>query len=509
MVEVDDLESRLMKIFLVLAAFAYIGLFFFLSSDPFTDAPNHLARAAIMKSLWFDPRSPFQGMFSARHFFMPYMLPDLGLVLLIRMVGFDRAIPVWSTLTMLVLVGGVCFYARQVLATTWAFAAAVLCSWYFATNYLFILGFFSFQWGIAASFFALGALEAWRRNKEYSFGWVVLYIVACVFCYGAHMASFAILAAMVGVVGLIRAGLRHQTWMRSGWEFAPFAVLTAYHLLLVPTHPEVSGGTLTHNTVGDKFGHFIEAMFVRQNYVVDRSILALFWGIIVGAIWFGVRRRTGLGRHWELAAMCGLAAIIYFILPFGLGAISYIDERALPFCFIPLLILSLRVFESSGPGRNQITSLLVACSVLVAVNFGSLASFLPRQNREVAQFREALLMIPPHLAVLPIHTRQKDGNTWPLRHAGSFYTAERSGYTPYLFSGTTGGGPSGYFTDLSSIYRPAQDWYMGEGSPDWDEIARSYDYVAITKPWRAERIDLRRLELYYENSVATVFRVKR
>jgi len=500
-----------MKAFLVLTALAYTGLFLFLSSDPLTDAPNHLARAAIMKSLWFDPQSPFQGMFSARHFFMPYELPDLGLVLLIRMLGFEFAAPVWSTLTMLVLVGGVCVYARQVLATSWAFAAAVLCSWYFATNYLFILGFFSFQWGIAASFVALGALEAWRREK--SFGWVALYVSlyigACVFCYGAHMASFAILAAMVGVVGLIRAGLKKQSWMRLGWELAPFAVLTGYHLLLVPAHPEAFGGKLTHNTVADKFGHFIEAMFVRQNYVVDRSILALFWGIVVAAIWFGVRRRTGLGRDWELAAVCGLAAIIYFVLPFGLGGIFYVDERALPFFFIPLLMLALRIFEGSAPGRNQITILMVACSLLAAANLGSLASFLPRQNREVAQFREALLTIPARQMVLPIHTRRKDGNTWPLRHAGAFYTAERNGYSPYLFSGTTGGGPSGYFTDLSSIYRPGQDWYMGEGSADWDEIARGYDYVAITKPWMAERIDLSRLELYYENSVATVFRVRR
>jgi hypothetical protein len=491
----------------VVTALAYTGLFLSLSSEPFTDAPNHLARAAIMKSLWFDPQSPFQGMFSARHFFMPYALPDLGLVVLMRMLGFEFAGPVWSTLTMLVLVLGVWVYARQVLATSWALAAAALCSWYFATNYLFILGFFSFQWGIAASFVALGSLEAWRRGK--SFGWVALYIGACFFCYGAHMASFAILAAMVGVVGLIRAGLKQQSWMRSGWELAPFSVLTGYHLLLVPAHPEASGGKLTHNTVADKFGHFIEAMFVRENYLVDRSILVLFWGIVVVAIWFGLRRRAGLGRDWELAAMCALAAIIYFILPFGLGGIFYVDERALPFVFIPLLMLSLRIFERSAPGRNHITILMVACSVLAAANLGSLASFLPRQNREVAQFREALLTIPPRQTVLPIHTRRKDGNTWPLRHAGSFYTAERNGYTPYLFSGATGGGPSGYFTDLSSIYRPGQDWYMGEGSADWDEIARSYDYVAITKPWKAERIDLSRLELYYENSVATVFRVQR
>jgi hypothetical protein len=498
-----------LAILLVVTALAYTGLFLSLSSEPFTDGPNHLARAAIMKSLWFDPQSPFQGMFSGRRFFMPYMLPDLGPVLLIWMLGFELAGPVWSTLTMLVLALSIWFYARQMLTTSWTIAAAALCSWYFATNYLFILGFFSFQWGIAASFFALGALAAWRRSKEKSFGWVALYISACFFCYGAHMASFAILAAMVGVVGLIRAALKKQSWARSGWELAPFVMLTGYHLLLVPAHPETPGGKLTHNTVADKFGHFIEAMFVRQNYVVDRSILALFLGIVAVAIWFGVQRRVGFGRYWELAAMCGLAAIIYFILPFGLAGIFYVDERALPFFFIPLLVLSLRIFERSAPDGNQVTILMVACSLLAAANLGSLASFLPRQNREVAQLREALLTIPPRQAVLPIHTRRKDGNTWPLRHAGSFYTAERGGYTPYLFSSITRGGPSGYFTDLSSIYRPGQDWYMGEGSANWDEVTRSYDYVAITKPWEAERIDLSRLEFYYENSVATVFRVRR
>jgi hypothetical protein len=174
-----------------------------------------------------------------------------------------------------------------------------------------------------------------------------------------------------------------------------------------------------------------------------------------------------------------------------------------------LLMLSLRLFESAGPGRNRTTLLIASCAVLAVANLASLFSFLPRQNREVAGFREALLSIPQRQVVLPVHTRPKDGNTWPLRHAGSFYTAERGGYTPYLFAGRTGGGPAGYFTDLSSIYRPDQTWYMDNGSPDWDEIARTYDYVAITKPWDAERINLRGLELYYENSVATVFRVRR
>jgi hypothetical protein len=493
-------------IFLVITAVAYTGFFLSLTSAPFTDAPNHLARAAIMKSLWLDPHSPFHGMFSARHFFMPYILPDLGVILTIRIFGFDLACPIWSTLTMLALVLSVWFYARQVLTTPWGLAAAMLCSWYIATNYLFILGFFSFQWGVAAAFVVLGSLKAWRRDK--STAWFALYVFACFVCYGSHMAAFAIVAAIVGCVGLARVIRKDQSRLRLAVELLPFAAFTIYHLLLVPAHPESLGGKLTHNTVGDKFGHFLESMFVRQNYVAERSVLILFWGIIVAAMWFGIRR-AGLGRHWELAAICGLATTIYFVLPFGLGGIYYVDERALLFFFIPLLMLTLRLFEDASPAAGQVMSLMVACCVLATANLGALASFLPRQNHELALYREALQTIPARKTVLPIHTRRRDGNTYPLRHAGSFYAADRDGYVPYFFSQENASGPAGYFTDLSPIYRPAQSWYMGKGEPDWSKVARTYDYVVITKPWNPRRIDRARLELYFENEVATIFRVRR
>jgi hypothetical protein len=495
------------KIVLALIAVAYTVLFLSLSSDPFTDAPNHLARAAIMNSLWFDPHSPFHQTFAVSHVFMPYMLPDLGLILVIRVLGFDLACPVWSTLTMLVLVFAVWFYARQMLSATWAITAALLCSWYVATNYFFILGFFSFQWGIAASLIALGALESWRRNN--STAWIALYFIASFLVYGAHLACFAILAATIGVVGFIRTLRKHQTWIRFAAELLPFALLTVYQLLRVPSHLGAVGEILTHNTVKDKFGHFVEAMFVRQNYVVDRTVLSLFWGMIIAAIWFGIHKMVSPSRHWELAATCVLAALIYFVLPFGLGGIFYVDERALPFFFIPLLMLSLRVMEDSSPAPNHIALLLLACVLLAAANLGSLALFLPRQNHEVAKFREALQTIPPGKIVLPIFTRRRDGSTYPLRHAASFYAVDRNGYVPYLFSQANASGPSGYFEDLAPIYRPPQSWYMSRVEPDWKKVAQTYDYVVITKPWNRARIDRTHLDLTYENPIATVFRVRR
>jgi hypothetical protein len=487
---------RWLAIFLVLIALAYAGLFLSLSSAPFTDAPNHLARAAIMKSLWFDAQSPFHETYSAKHAFMPYMLPDLGLMVVIQIFGFDLACPVWSTLTMFALVLSIWFYARQMLTTSWAIAAALACSWYLATNYLFILGFLSFQWGVAMAFIALGTL----RRKAF-----VLYLVACFLCYGAHIACFAMLGAIVGVVGLARVFRKEQNSIRLAWELLPFAALSSYHLLVSP-RPASLAGTIKLDTVGDKFGHFIEAFFVRQNYVIDRSILVLFWAIIVVVIWFG---RAGFRKHWELLTTCGLAAIIYFVLPFGLGGVAYVDERALPFFFIPLLILSLSLFENAAPTKNQIAILIAACTLLAIANLGSLALFLPRQNREVAQYRQALDAIPEGKTVLPIHTRRRDGNTYPLRHAGSFYAVDRDGYVPYLFSQTNASGPSGYFYDLSTIYRPPQGWYTGRAEPDWAKVKRTYDYLAITKPWNPKRIDLSRLELYYENPSATVFRVRK
>jgi hypothetical protein len=478
------------RVFSVLTALAYTALFLSLSSTPLTDAPNHLARSAVMNSLWFDPHSPFQGTFAVNRSFMPYVLPDLGLVATIRIAGVAHAAPIWSTLTMLALVFAVWMYARQFLETNWAMTAAALCSWYLATNYFFILGFFSFQWGVAACFVAVAALETWRRDKK---GASICYVIACVLSYGTHLASFAMLVAIVGIVGVIRK----KTWLRFGAELLPLALLAGYHILYAPKTPP---GISTHSTVADKFGHFLEAMFVRQNYVVDRTILLLFWAILLGAIWFG---RRG-ARRWTLAATSGLAAAIYFILPIGFGGIYYVDERALPFFYVPLLIFALRMLETSQPDRKL---LLVACSALAVANLASLASFLPRQNRQVAQYREALHTIPERQNVLPIYTRARDGNTYPLRHAGSFYVADRAGYIPYLFSQITGGGPSGYFSDFSPAYRPPQDWYLNQGQPDWDQVTQCYDYVVITKPWDAKRIERNRLEMLYENPAATVFRV--
>lgn len=529
-------------VFLIVTALAYTGFFLSLSNPPFIDGPNHLARAVIMNSLWQDPHSPFQATFSASRIFVPYMLPDLVLILLLRILGLHMAYTVWSTLTVLALVIGIWVYARQVLRTSWAVAMAVLCSWYLATSFYLILGLFAFQWGLASAFAALGALEAWRRKEIRNFPWVALYAAACFVCYAMHIAVFAILAGLVGVIGLARVVRKEQTWVRLICELLPFAILASYHFPLVPAGTaaadgatqipiagnlgnllgstlvrseylmdgliQILGGGILAGVTWFKLGSFFVAMFIREGYVIDGVILTLFWAIIAGGIWCG-RRQDAFRSCWPLAAVCVLAAMLYFVLPFWWQAVAYVDQRALPFFFIPLLVLSLRIFESSNPSPKRVALLMAACSLLAVLNLTSLALFLPRQSRQVGRYREALLTIPEGRVVLPIDARRRDGNTYPLRHAGAFYSADRGGYTPYLFSKRTGSGDSEYFSDLSAIYRPPQRWYRTNSDCDWGKVTENYDYVIITKPWREDKIDLSRLELQYENPVASVFRVRR
>jgi len=522
-----------------MTALAYTGFFLSIPNPPFIDGPNHLARAVVMDSLWRDAHSPFQGMYSASRIFVPYIAPDWGLILLVRTLGIRMAYPVWGTLTVLVLVLGIWVYARRVLTTPWAVAAVVLCSWYFATSYYLVLGFFAFEWGLAAAFVALAALEAWRRDDGKR--WFALYAIACLACYAMHSAAFAILGGLVGAIGLVRVIRKEQSRVRLMWELLPFPLLLVYHFPLIPAGPvrdgttplpivgnvgnlvgltflhpgyamdgliQVLGGGILAGVTWFKLSNFFWGMFIRQSYVLDGAILILFWGVIAGAIWSG-RREARWRNHWQLVAICGLTAVLYFILPFWWEAVAYADQRALPFLFVALLLLALRIFERSRPGPKQISLLIAACSLLAALNLLSLALFMPGQSRQVGLYRDALLTIPEGRVVLSIDARQTDGNTVPLRHAGAFYAADRHGYTPYLFSKRTGGGPSEYFSDLGTLYSPMQRWYHRNATCDWEKVAEDYDYVVITKPWRARRLDLSRLELHYENRVATVFRVRR
>jgi hypothetical protein len=489
-----------LAVFLVLIGLLYTGLFLSLGDVPFTDSPNHLARAVIMKSLWFDAASPYRATFFAKRIVMPYMLPDLEFVLLLRMFGARLAYPAWATLTMLVLAAAIWFYSWQLLASGWARLAAMACSWYFATNYLFILGFFSFQWGLAFAFFALGALHAWRGKKGR--GWIAVYVAAVFATYGAHAACFAILLVLVAATGFLRAVLREQSWPGFAWELVPFAVLAGYHFWLLPAHPEASVGSMAHSMLPDKIARYFGSIFIRHSYAVDLVLLVLFFGIIAYAL---RGSKIDVRKSWELLTICGLASAGYFLLPIGLEAGWYVDERVLPFVFVPLVMLALGSLERSQPSSRQIRRVVAACCLLAMANLASLASFLPRENRLVAAYREALQSIPAGQNVLPVDTLRFDARTRPLHHAGSLYL---EGYTPYLFSQKSGGGPSGYFEDRSQIYRPAQNWYVSNATPDWEKIAQSYHYVIVTKPWNPARLDLNRLTPQYENSVASVFRVK-
>ena len=433
------------------------------------------------------------------------------------------------------------------MTTPWAVAAAVLCSWYFATSYYLILGFFAFEWGLAAAFVALAALGAWRRSggkNAYSGSQCmrlpVLSVMRCIarcsrssrgwlwrFWSGSGIAKRAKLGPLgLGIASYSRCWLRITSRDGSFRGRPRLMVMTQIPVAgnlgsllgsaflrsgyAMDGLIQVLGAGIVAGVTWFKLGNFFVGMFIRQSYVLDGVLLILFWGVIAGAIWGG-RRQADWRRHWQLAAVCGLAAtLLYFCFAFfWWAAVAYVDQRALPFLFVSLLVLALRVLESSRPSAKQIALLIVACSMLAAGNLASLALFLPRESWQVSRYREALLTIPEGRTVLSIDTRRRDGNTFPLRHAGAFYAADRHGYTPYLFSKRTGSGPSEYFSDLSPIYRPVQRWYRSRADCDWEKVADDYDYVVITKPWRADRVDLSRLELHYENRVATVFRVRR
>ena len=95
-----------------------------------------------------------------------------------------------------------------------------------------------------------------------------------------------------------------------------------------------------------------------------------------------------------------------------------------------------------------------------------------------------------------------------MLHAASLYEVDRAGYTPYVPSANRGG-PAGYFSDLSQLYRPDQNWFVNHQAPDWEKILATYDYVIITKPWQPQSFDLSHLQPHFENAAAVVFRVQR
>lgn len=524
---------------LVLGA-GYIALIARLTSFPFEDMPDHLARAKVLGDLLFDHGAKWGGIFSFHWQAVPYLLYDLILTSLVATLGTAAGGVLFNELVLLSLPCALLYYMQVNRLAPQARPLVVLVSLYLATDWFFLVGFGAFRLALAILIVCIALADLLRQR--WSGRLYAIYLATLVAGYLEHLTVIAFLAATLTVSASLRLLYRRGSAREELRLAAPvFALLALYFGVFAGPHhaasPEVYA--LAWGTVRSKLGG-LDNEFFRYGGRTAYPMMALLgfcllwpalspslspsvrpslWSSLWPALWRALGRRLLQPAVLEPLALAATFLCIYLVLPGTYSGAAYADVRALPMVVIFVLFAVLRLgSEGAGAGeRFAGAPALAAAVVLATVNLAYVGWHLDKDNAWVQSYRAIVAQVPRGARVLPIYTYPQV-TILPQEHASAYVLLDRGGLIPYLFAGNRGD-PMSYFHYDRRPYAPLEQWYrlqeIWDRSPvltirihdqpyrwrfrydpdehdwnpavvapvSWGKVACQYPYILVTQPY--------------------------
>jgi hypothetical protein len=509
----------------------YLVLIARLTSFPFEDFPNHLARAKVLGDLLLHHGARWGGVFAFHWQFVPYLLHDLVLTGLVAALGTTAGGVIFNTLAVLSLPCALLYYLRCNRLSSQARPLVVLVGLYLATDWFFLVGFAAFRLALALLIVCIALTDMLReRWSRRLYG---VYVAVVLVGYLEHLTVLVFLAATLAVSATVRLAFRRSSpRLEMRLALPVLALLLLYFGLLAGPHHAASPDVyaLDWGTVGSKI-HGLQNELFRYGGRTSHPLMLLLAFCLLWPVRRALRvRRLLAPAVLEQIALAVAFLGVYVVLPGTYSGAAYVDIRALPMItlFILFAVLHLDAGARRDTGRSGSglagAPALAAAVVLAAVNLVYVGWHLERDNDWMREYRAVVAQIPRGATVLPIYTRPH-GTYGRLEHADSFVLLDRQALTPYMFAGNLGD-PMSYFSYLRPPYAPAEQWYQlqaiwnhspvltlrSEGQsyswrfrydPDehdwlpavlapvsWGAVACQYPYIIATQPYDPRTIEV-------------------
>jgi hypothetical protein len=487
----------------------YCAVLVLTSPVPVQDLPSHLARAAAMSDLFFHGGARYGGLYQFHLLYVPYLLGDLILTVAVELFGTSGGAAFWTLLVFLSFPFAALYYVRVRGIEANDRVLMLLLSLYFATDWFFLMGFWTFRISVAMLIATLGLVELLRRR--WSYACFALYVIAVVLDYLMHLSPVIFLFVALGATALLRLGLRTTTLRTEVALFVPVIVVLLWHFV-VASHYREAGDTVTSTylwgtweskfqRIGSQFFHFAPR--------TDLLLVALLVCILLvrtGAPrWRDLRRPLVL----EMLVLAITFLAMYFVLPLGYSEAYYVDTRPLPLVsfFFIAACLALPPRPDRGRARARERLAMALAALLALGNLAYLTRHFIADRAWIAQYRALATAIPLHGRVFTIYTHGGEGSFYPFLHTSGFVAIDRAATEPYVFAGNNGN-PMKYFRYTHVPYIPAVQWYGEIPRPriDWRRVAQDYDFLLITRPYdpRVLGVPTRPVS---ENSTATLLQI--
>ncbi len=528
----------------VVLLLAYTVLLATLTSQPFQDYPNHIARAAVLSDLIFHHGQHFGGLFEFHPVLAPYLLHDALLTLCITLLGVNAGAGLFTVLVFLSLPCALLLYVRVNHLERSALALFLL-GMYLTTDSFFFMAFMGFRLAVASIVVSISLTDVLRRR--WSAPLFITYTLVLVAGYLIHLTSVVFFAPALAVSGAMRLWSRQTSVRVELALWAPAAALLVLHFGLVAgTHNSANPPAYVYwwGTVREKLRE-LDWDFFRFGGRPTRTLIclfgaALFWAIRRDLTLRSLRQPIVIEQLLIAAAFLG----VYWVLPGQYADSSFVDVRALPMIALFVVFACLQLSgRPESKGAFESPTVLLLAVLLAGVNLSYLVLRIGSNETWLSQYRRLAANIPPGSHVLPVNTLGTQHSIAPFLHAGSYLVLDRGAQIPYLFSADRGD-PMKYFRYSHRPYMPDESWYLNhrewnKGYPqsyevdghwytwrfhyskedrdwqaedlapvDWTRIACTYDYLMITRPFEAGYIRVPVRQVAY-NEAAALYAVDR
>lgn len=438
---------------------------------PFQDAPQHLASIRVLAD-YHTPEFGFEKWFEIDLFKLQYLGfylpaaalakvfgPDKGCRILLSLIGLALPASVWM------LLGA---FGRDRRLTV--FAPAV-----FHTMPLY-MGFFNYVESVPAAIAVVALTE--RQLREPSPRRAAIIGVGAALLLWLHPSALAFAIAAAVVLSLT-SGLSARRMRAALLPYLPaLALLCAWALRAAldrdgsgqaphasPRWPPLRERVLDIARFGNVLAGHADELFVL-------ALLVLFAAAVL------VRGGERQERAFRLPLLAALTLVGYFVAPFDIGYMGFIEHRALPFLAV-LIIAS----PALAPGR--LTSALCAAAVALQLVYDAKLAVTYRAfdaEAQVAELHQVLAAAAPgkRLVALIWNQDSRVVQFQPYLHFGAYAEVQRGGRALYNFAETPWT-PVRFRRGTEPSPMP-RGWEVRPQEMDLSRVARETDTLLVRGP---------------------------
>ncbi len=478
------LDIRATLFFLILGALL-VAPIWLVAYPPLLDYPNHLAHSFILAGL-HDPGSHFHRFYQADWGLYPYLVADVILVGMDRVLPAELAGRIFLSFCVLALPLAAWFFIRQANPgqdhmALWALVVV--------HNIFFLYAFLNFYLSLALCFLAVGLWLRWLVRPGL-LRWCEV-LAAILALYFTHLLGFCIAALLViGYAIVARRGFR--TLLVSGLLFLPGALLFLRTWRLRAS----TGDEVEFHSFAEKI-QALSAIMHGYSPRLDLLTMLALVAYFLAAWW----RNPAFRWNYRWLALAGGLFAGYWALPEGYGAGAYFDIRVLPVLFVLLLVMA-----QTGRRGRRLALVALALFLVRTANLGQ--NFVAAQP-ELAGLARSFAATTENARVLPIIEADDPGEEHvrhPFAHFWAYGIIERGWFAPYLW----------YLPGVTPLRTRHQSytndgfWVLSYDDPfDWPDVREDYDYVWAYNVSRFSDQLAAIGELVYADGKLEVYRMKK